>query len=342
MEQRIGAYVQLLNHYEARVRVVGETAKAWRLSNGGIVKKAKEGKSWMWARMFSRLNVNQSARPFYSFGNWGYYTNDHEGQVMPGFTADPPGAEICGTYKIVFVAALLRYDNRQNKAKIFLRRQPESRSSRLIIKEERRMFAVGSSNRLSTGRQRRTSIQCETLYSGKVELDRESVEIDRYFGPGYNFYGFSADSEARQSYGPMPSNSGLIVTKLNDNKGRIYKVDSPKAFKLVMKECGKVRKSIRYTSQEEETEVARRICKCKHFSFLCTNLGLPCSAAALITSFVHQHEPYIFAEPGDLWLDIKLTTPNRTYVLARPCSNEDVESLPSSVDSSLRLRLRLV
>ena len=31
----------------------------------------------------------------------------------------------------------------------------------------------------------------------------------------------------------MPTNASLIVTKLNDNKGRIYKVDAPKAFKLV-------------------------------------------------------------------------------------------------------------
>ena len=57
--------------------------------------------------------------------------------------------------------------------------------------------------------------------------------MNKYFGPGYNFYGFSANSNAKQAYTPMPTNASLIVTKLNDNKGRIYKVDAPKAFKLV-------------------------------------------------------------------------------------------------------------
>lgn len=328
--------MQFLIGNKARVRVVGEDARSWRLSNGRIAKKATEGVSWIWASspddsetlvgLLSRLNVNQSERPFYAFGNWDYYTNDHEGQLMPGFTPDPPGAEICGTYKIVFVSAL-RFDNNQNKAKIFLRRQPDSQSSRLTIKEEQRMFQVGRDDRSTTGRTRRTNIRSETLYSGKVELEKEGVEIDQYFGPGYNFYGFSNDSEARQSYSPMATNSALIVTKLNDNKGRIYKIGPRKAFKLVTNEYGVVRnESILYTSQEEETQAAQRVCRCKHFSFLCTSLGLPCSAAELITSFVHQHEPYIFAEPGDLWLDIRLTTPNRTYVLARPCSSEDVES----------------
>ena len=109
------------------------------------------------------------------------------------------------------------------------------------------------------------------------------------------------------------------MTKLNDNKGRIYKVDTPKAFKLVDSELGFVAdESTSYESQEHEANVAKRICKCQHYTFLCRELGLPCSASALITEFVIEHRPYIFAEPGDLWLDIRLTTPNRTYVLARP------------------------
>ena len=274
---------------------------------------------------FSMQNMNESRLPFYSFGNWGYYTNDPENNVMPGFTVDPPGAEICGTYKIVFVAAL-RY--RQDKASIFLRRQPHCKSSKLVVTEDRRFVDVGINGRL--GAMASGSTRSETIYSGKVDLYSGSGEIEHFFGPGYNFYGFSSDSNARQSYSSMPSNSSLIVTKRNDNKGRLYKVDVPKAFKLVTEENGVLRnESARYGSQQIETEVARRICKCKHFSFLCKDLGLPCTASALVTSFVHQHQPYIFAEPGDLWLDIRLTTPNRTYVLARPCSSEEVESSDS-------------
>ena len=67
----------------------------------------------------------------------------------------------------------------------------------------------------------------------------------------------------------MPTNASLIVTKLNDNKGRLYQVDAPKAFKLVDHEGGVVLdESARFDSQQHETDTARRICKCKHFSFL--------------------------------------------------------------------------
>ena len=126
-------------------------------------------------------------------------------------------------------------------------------------------------------------------------------KIDKYFGPGYNFFGFSPQSMARQSYAPMPSNASLIVTKLNDNKGRIYKVDAPKAFKLTNVEEGIVKnESTSYESQQHEADIARRICVCKHYSFLCRDLRLPCSASAVVTNFLTLHQPYIFAEPGDL------------------------------------------
>eukprot|EP00956_Cyclotella_meneghiniana_P019711 scaffold34128_cov39-Cyclotella_meneghiniana.AAC.4 len=58
-------------------------------------------------------------------------------------------------------------------------------------------------------------------------------------------------------------------------------------------------------------------------------------ASKLVTEYLHQHEAYIFAEPGDLWLDIRLTTPNRTYALARPCSEGQEDSSLDSDDSSL-------
>ena len=74
------------------------------------------------------------------------------------------------------------------------------------------------------------------------------------------------------------------------------------------------------------------ICKCRHFSFLCRKLGLPCSASALITSFVHHQPFFIFAEPGDIWIDIRLSTPVRTYVLARrECPDLDAQSVPAGL-----------
>jgi hypothetical protein len=89
-------------------------------------------------------------------------------------------------------------------------------------------------------------------------------KIDKYFGPGYNIFGFSPQSMARQSYAPMPSNASLIVTKLSDNKGRIYKVDAPKSFKLTQFEEGGVKnKSTSYESQQHEADTVRRISMCK-------------------------------------------------------------------------------
>lgn len=96
-------------------------------------------------------------------------------------------------------------------------------------------------------------------------------------------------------------------------------VSEQKAFQQIQVESGMMRDGDAvYESQAHEAQEAKCICKCRHYAFLCRDLGLPCAAAAVITQYVVEHPPFIFAEPGDLWLDIRLTTPNRTYVLARP------------------------
>ena len=85
-KQGVGAHIKFLVDNKDRVRVVGASSKRWHLANGRTAKKATEGVSWVWesdsvdssnqdlATLFSRLSVNESHRPFYSFGNWGYYT----------------------------------------------------------------------------------------------------------------------------------------------------------------------------------------------------------------------------------------------------------------------------
>ncbi|KAL7522546.1 hypothetical protein ACHAWX_007255 [Stephanocyclus meneghinianus] len=322
--QGVGAYIQFLINDKGRVLVVGEHPICWLLSTNRIAKKATEGSSWIWAQdandcqdltsSFSRLIVGEPILPFYSFGNWGYYTNDHESQIMPGFSLTPPGVEICGVYNVIYVAAL-RYDNVQKQANILLRQQP--RRGSLVIQESSRQVIV----RAHDGQGESIVMTSQSIFEGRLSLPGVEFgdKIDKYFGPGYNFFGFSPQSKARKSYTPMPSNASLIVTKRNDNKGRIYKVDAPKAFKLTSFEEGVVKnESTSYESQQHEADIARRICVSKHYSFLCRDLKLPCSASAVVTSFLNRHQPYIFAEPGDLWLDIRLTTPNRTYVLARP------------------------
>jgi hypothetical protein len=112
-------------------------------------------------------------------------------------------------------------------------------------------------------------------------------------------------------------------------------VDQPKAFKAVDSEVGVVAdESILFDSQEHELLEARCICKCRHFSFLCRELGLPCSASALITTFARHQPFFIFAKPGDIWIDIRLTTPVRTYVLARRERPDlDTQSVSAGLDA---------
>ena len=333
----VGAHIQFLINNRDKVQVVFEKENCWVLVTGRIAKKATEGTSWIWAQdsmhdvadldyLLSRVSIQEITGSYYysleepscssySFGNWGYHTNDHDSQLMPGFSPTAPGAEICGSYKIIYIAAL-RFDEMTQQANIILRRQPKDGT--LKIQDSSQLFTIGVDGRIGTPRPSR-SVTSPTIVYGEVCLSREGDHlIDRYFGPGYKFYGFDSNSEATLSYTSMASNACLIVTRLNDNKGRLYQVDRPKAFKLVHSEPGiVVDESTPFDSQEHESEEARRICNCRHFSFLCRELGIPCAASALITKFVRRKPFFIFAEPGDVWIDIRLSTPVRTYVLAR-------------------------
>ena len=81
----VGAHVQFLINERAKVLVVGEDEKCWLLSSGRVAKKHTDGSSWVWAAQaldrFSRLSIQEQHRPYYSFGNWGYHTNAHDGQL---------------------------------------------------------------------------------------------------------------------------------------------------------------------------------------------------------------------------------------------------------------------
>ncbi len=352
--QGVGAYIQFLINEFATVQVAAEDENCWVLVTGRIAKKATEGSSWIWAQdvdeehfepehleyLLSRVSVQETegvdtprvSSCSYSFGNWGYHTNDHDSELMPGFSSTPPGAEICGHYKVIYIAALL-FDKNKQRANIIRRRQPKNGS--ILIKKSSRPFTIGVDSRLGTPGPLRSvgRVTSPTIFDGEVSLSAEGSMINRYFGPGYKFYGFEANSEANLNYNSIASNACLIVTKRNDNKGRLYRVDQPKAFKLVDSEGGVVaNESASFDSQEHESMEARRICKCRHFSFLCGELGLPCSASALITSFVRHQPFFIFAEPGDIWIDIQLSAPVRTYVLARRERPDlDAQSVPAGL-----------
>jgi len=234
----------------------------------------------------------------YDFGRWGYYVNDLKDQIMPGFS-EPCGVEACGEYDIVFAASLL-YCNAQRNASMLLRRTAEG--CMVIEKSRLQQFLH----------------EATPIFSGKVTM-RNSIygEIDHHFGPGYNFFGFDKDSV---EYDHKPSNATVIRTKMNSNIGRLYVVSERKAFRRTRLERGIMRDGEEvYESFEQEVEHAECVLNSRHYSILCQGLGLPCHVATLITRYVEDKPEFIFAEPGDIWIDIRLSTPKRTYLLARRC-----------------------
>lgn len=250
---------------------------------------------------------------FFSFGRWGYHTIAHDHQVMPGFSTVPPDADtLCGRYKIMFAAAL-QFNNATQKACILLRRPA---SGNLLITGCKRPVTIGVGGRLGSLRTA-DLVTGLTSFEGKLLLNGSCRTIDRFFGPGYKFFGFSPNTDASRSYTSKAANATLIVTKKHDNKGRLYVINRPKAFMPVELESGTLLdESSDLGSQEQEYMVSKNYFKRRHISFLCKRLGLPCAVSSIITSYVYAN-PCIFAEPGDIWIDIRLTTPVRTYVLAR-------------------------
>ena len=139
------------------------------LFTGRVAKKATEGSSWIWALdvdeehfepeylgyLLSRVSVQETegvdtprvSLCSYSFGNWGYHTNEHDSELMPGFSSTPPGAEICGHYKVTYIAALRFVKNKQ-RANIILRQQPKNDS--ILIKKSSEPFTIGVDGRLGT------------------------------------------------------------------------------------------------------------------------------------------------------------------------------------------------
>jgi hypothetical protein len=238
---------------------------------------------------------------YFDPGQWGYYRNILNGEVMNGFHPDPPPIdEICGEYEIVFVASLT-YCNLEQNALWHLRRRASG--SLLIVKPspDIQSFVPGD-------------------FFGKViTAPGTSYSVEKYFGGGYNIYGTGKDPKTYG--GHCCSNCFLIKTLRNNNIGRLYVVSERKAFPRIKNENGWMgygnANGIIYESQEHETMEAERICNSRHYSFLCRDLGFSCAVASLITRFAMEDVPFFFAEPGDIWIDIKLSTPTRTYVLAR-------------------------
>jgi hypothetical protein len=239
------------------------------------------------------MSISHWQRSFYDFGSWGYFTNNLKDKILHGFVATPPGIEICGEYDMLFVADIkyCKCDCRNINANLYLRRT--TNKGNLVINSMLR--SIGG-----------------MIFSGEVTGNG----CDHQLRPFNNFFGFPSTSVVARSYEWKPSNASIIKTKLNHTIGRLYVVSDRKAFRLIDNEKGPMRdERIVYESQEHEVQEAEENCKSlrkRHLSFLCRDLGLPCQVASQITQYVIA-PPFIFAEPGDVWIDI----PKRTYVLAR-------------------------
>lgn len=246
---------------------------------------------------------------FYDFGRWGHYTPDRKGKVMPGFLPSSPGTEIIGEYDVVFVAALDQ--SGVGGAKNVLRMTTQGR---LTVKECFHLLPVSIRG---DGISRK--IRAKTMLSVKVEMPEWGHPTWKYFGPGYNCFGFPKDSQLSRCYQEKPTNASLVVTKKNNNLGRMYVVSERKAFCRIHKEAGLMTDEPVTTSklQKQEAIKAEQCCCSRHFLFLCRDLRLPCNVCVLITRFVIDDPPFMFAEPGDIWIDISLSTSTTTYVLGR-------------------------
>ncbi|KAL7531844.1 LOW QUALITY PROTEIN: hypothetical protein ACHAXR_007658, partial [Thalassiosira sp. AJA248-18] len=224
--------------------------------------------------------------------------------LLTGFSPTPPGREISGTYRIVSVTAV-RYDTDRH-AYMLIGWQPNKWAS-LIIEETTQRFSIDVNGRRVTD---------EVLFGGQVALPSLDLPGDpnlpRPFHPLCRFYGFCADSMVTMAHPPIPTNASLLLTKQNI-KLNAQKLSSFNETCAVLTD-----ESFSIDFQEHETSEARRICNCRHYSFLCRKLGLTCSASALITLFAIEYQPFIFAEPGDIWIDIHHSMrATNTYVLAR-------------------------
>eukprot|EP00979_Chaetoceros_neogracilis_P004661 scaffold803_cov154-Chaetoceros_neogracile.AAC.2 len=112
-----------------------------------------------------------------------------------------------------------------------------------------------------------------------------------------------------------------IKKELSNNVGQLYVVSDRKAFRLIDREkCSLRDEGIVYESQEHEVQVAEENCKNfrkRHLSFLCQDLGLPCQVASQISQYLIA-SPFIFAEPGDVWIDLGVDNFfMRSHVLVR-------------------------
>eukprot|EP00592_Proboscia_alata_P006408 CAMPEP_0194354490 /NCGR_PEP_ID=MMETSP0174-20130528/2647_1 /TAXON_ID=216777 /ORGANISM="Proboscia alata, Strain PI-D3" /LENGTH=464 /DNA_ID=CAMNT_0039123463 /DNA_START=161 /DNA_END=1555 /DNA_ORIENTATION=- len=251
---------------------------------------------------------------FYDFGSWGHYTPSMRKKVMPGFLPSPPGTEICGEYDIVFAAALDDSNHSSGGCtKIFLRMTTQGR---LTIQECSNSLPVSIREDGSTEQRK---IRAKSIISAKIQMPEWGHPTWNFFGPGYKVFGFPEDSKLTRCSLEKPTNASLIVTKKNNNLGRMYVVSERKAFRRIQSEAGSMTDKPVTMSKVQKQEVidAELCCGRRHFSFLCKDLGLPCETGGLITRFVVDDPPFIFAEPGDIWIDTRLSTPTTTYVLAR-------------------------
>jgi hypothetical protein len=244
---------------------------------------------------------------------------------MPGFQPEPPTVDdICGEYEIIFAASFTPTRNQQEDDDVdkdtpscWHVRQKVS-GSLLII---RHPFLP--------------SVTVSSVYIAKVIFTDESGPVYRDFHYGYNGIG----GFGRGFYHPEPreggcSNSLPLQCLGMAGHGHLYVVSQQKSFPMIPEEedCDNFDKDEDddndhpRNSTAVATSHAEYIYNTRHYSFLCREMGLSCVLATLITQYIgndvlpkpEDYPPYLYAEPGDIWMGGKLSSRNtRTYLLAR-------------------------
>lgn len=242
----------------------------------------------------------QREKPFYDFGCWGCYKKEWLNSSgycqLPGFSSERPDpSELCGDYKIIFTA-VSAIDSRSSNILMTLRRLVEGKMT--MRRDDSNLDSIKGDVRWKMN-----GHQCSDLNDDL-----------RQFFEDFNF-DFLDLSWAQKA----------ACFRVNSRVGCISVASERKVFHRIDHEKGPMMDRECFESEQHETREAERTCESRHLSLLCKHIGFPCDIASLITKYLIDSPPFIFAEPGDIWMQSFHRARHREithFILARRCNME--------------------
>lgn len=289
-------------------------------------------------------NMNPTTAPSYDPGTWGHYTNDLNGKLMEGFQIEPPQIDdICGEYDILFVASFTPHNEDDKETPFRWHLRQKTSGSLLIIRHP-----------LAPPGIELMAYCAKVVFTGQSGPLHKCIRYGyNAFGFGVGFPGeandYCSNCLPMKCLG-MPGRGHLGVV----SQRKAFPMIQPEEGRGTFLWTGDSEddEDVEEDSEEEEEEEdstddsigeptnrisaadataaamnhAQRIYNTRHYSFLCREMGLSCVLATLITQYIgndvlpkpEDYPPYLYAEPGDIWMGGKLSSRNtRTYLLAR-------------------------